>query len=240
MNSERIKKIISGCLISLTLLGMGGVTISLINITFVLQSGQGDSLDKTTESKTYKNDKIYDNFVRIQVKCASVLAMDENKEYVPVSYATLDLDNDMSCTLRNGSAIYSAKIEDGMFLFSNIVPGEYVIEIDDNGMYEKHKWDVTVLGESQIEYMIDTRYQDESLYEPYSVAFERCPEEYYMFMDADGKNKIVDETFKTDSKGTFFFLVNWELAHDVHIHLLNGGHTNVKIDERFNGGTFIN
>lgn len=238
MQGESLKKIIRGCLISLTLLGMGGVTISLINVTVVLEHEKDEDgyLDVQIESETNK----YDNYVKIQVRCVSVLAMNTNQEYVPVSYAMLDIDKDTCCTLRNESKSYQAKIEDGKFVFSNIVPGKYVIEIDNNGIYEKGKGDVVVFDKSQIEYIIDIQYRNTLLYEEYKVSYEDCPDEYYMFMDMNGQNKIVDGTFKTDNNGTFFFLVSWELEHDVHIHLVNGGHTNVKIEERYNGGTFIN
>lgn len=245
MKSESLKKIISGCLISLTLLGMGGVTISLINVTVVLEHEKDEDgySDVQIESGTITYDEMiekYDNYVKIQMRCVSALAMNTNQEYVPVSYAMLDIDKDTSCTLKNESKSYQARIEDGKFVFSNIVPGKYVIEIDNNGIYEKSKGDVVIFDKSQIEYVIDTQYQNTLLYEEYKVSYEDCPDKYYMFMDMNGESKIVDGTFKTDSNGTFFFLVSWELEHDVHIHLVNGGHTNVKIEERYNGGTFIN
>lgn len=254
MKKENIKKILSIILISVTIFGVGGITISLVNITIIF----GNENNNKSNPNIYigENDKIseqdiitvessndiqnYDNSVKIKAKCASVWARDTNQEYIPVSYAMIELDENLRCILRNDSQQYYAEIDDGDFVFRNVVPGEYIIWFDGSMDYLSTTETISIFENSQIEQVIETQYHDDTLYEEYKVSYEKLKDEFYVFMDAEGEDRIVDGLFKTDANGTLYFKVAWNLPHDVHIHLANGGHAGINIKEQYNGGIFIN
>ncbi len=252
MRKDEIKKVLSIVLISLSLLGgVGGITISLINVSIVLEPQKGNDKHSDAsnisnvveENDTTRQDeemKIYNNSVEIQVRCVSVFALDTNQQYIPVSYAPINLEDNTCCSLISESKKYYADIKEGVYLFCNVVPGEYDIVFEGGEDFANSKKQISVSEDSQIEFIMDTKYQNDVCYEEYKITYECCAEQYYMFMDDNGKNKIVDGTFKTDENGTFYFVVAWDLSHDTHIHFVNGGHANIHIDEIYNGGTFIN
>lgn len=182
---------------------------------------------------------VYNNSVNLELVCASVLAQNTSKEFVPVSYVTIPVTDDMQCILYGDQGRYSMEIRDEKFYVSNVTPGQYKVLFSTTSRgFLFDEFEIEVTKNSEIVSNINTKYW-ESDYEDYNVTYVRCPNEYFVFMDKEGKKKTSGDEFQCDEKGTFHFKVMWELSPEVHVHTIKGSHLGISIDERFNNGEIL-
>ena len=181
----------------------------------------------------------YDNNIWLSVECASVFALNVNGEYVPVSYSPIEISDTMICKLVNEENTYEGIKENNYFKFYDVVPGEYeIVFLDSFFLYDKSI--INISENMETKSVIHTAML-ESYYSKYKISYNSLKNIHYEFRDEDCKYKIIDDIFLTDNKGTFNFLVNWDVNEpDVNIHTIDGGHVPVLIEEQYNGANFIN
>ncbi len=210
-------------------------TISGISIYTLVKMAEENGYVNITEPEQI----IYNNTIWFSVECASVLAMNADKEYVPVSYSPIDINNTMTCTLINKENTYEGIKEDNYFKFYNVVPGEYeIIFLDSFYMYDKSFIGISEDTEAKSTIHIT---MPELYYSKYKISYKTVNNTYYEFRDDSCSYKIIDDTFLTDENGTFNFLVNWDSEEiDINIHAVKGGHITVLMGEQYNNANFIN
>lgn len=180
-----------------------------------------------------------ENSLSVKIKCISVYAQNASGEYVPALYSDIEFSDDMRCLLISEYNQYELVWIDQTFQIENIVPGMYTLNFSNSSGYVSDKVEIPIFSDSQIEETLIVKCTDDTKYEEYQISLQSTTNLSYMLVDNDG-NKTVEDTFQTDSSGTFYFRVNWDLDHDIHVHTLGGRHVTLPFQKQYNGAHFIN
>lgn len=180
-----------------------------------------------------------ENSLSVKIKCISVYAQNVSGAYVPAFYSDIEFSDDMRCLLTSEYNQYELVWVDQTFQTKNIIPGMYTLFFSNSSGYVSDKVEFPIFYDTQTEETLIVKCTDDTKYDEYQISFKSTTNLSYMLVDNDG-NKTVEDTFQTDSSGTFYFRVNWDLDHDVHVHTLKGSHVTVPFQKQYNGAHFIN
>ena len=188
---------------------------------------KGTTVELMTEDFTSTSEK-NENMISVKIKCIYIYAQNTSGEYVPVFYSDIEFSDDMRCLLTSEYNQYELVWADQTFQIENIVPGMYTLNFSNSSGYVSDKVEFPIFNDSRIEETLVVKCADDTKYEEYQISLQSTANLSYMFVDSDG-NKIVEDTFQTDSRGTFYFRVNWDLDHDIHVHTLKDKHVTISL-----------
>lgn len=199
---------------------------------------KGTTVELVIEDFTSTTEK-NENMLSVKIMCISVYAQNTSGEYVPVFYSDIEFSDDMRCLLTSEYNQYELVRVDQTFQIKNIIPGMYTLVFSNSSGYVSDKVEYPIFNDSQIEETLIVKCTDDTKYEEYQISLQSTTNLSYMLVDNDG-NKTVEDTFQTDLNGTFYFRVNWDLDHDIHVHTLKNRHVTVPFQKQYNGAHFIN
>lgn len=199
-------------------------------------SFENDSYEEPLEIDGSKLN-IYNNSLIVEVRRATLFAKDINGNYLGITYDKVDLNEEMSCVLSNERNTYDGKIDKENFNFNNIEPGIYELKFTSR-RYMESIMEVTVEENSQIKNIIKT--QDAiigGVYEEYVIFFDNHKNVEYIIKDYEGQQEQIESTFCADSKGGFYFMVDWSKNININI-FIKGKRLTVPFEKRFNNTHF--